>query len=147
MHSASNPADAFPPTSSKMAYSTPVHIREDLCERGQLQDPFCDHAVVRIWAAIISTFTEVQLHLIDYSCTSERTLAITVALKLIFFSSFNTSLSLKNNIVIRLCCWAHLRTCKPGKSDMFLSKVKTKVSKGSEFSTNQLWKTTARSDI
>ena len=70
MHSASNPADAFPPTSSKMAYSTPVHIHEDLCERGQLQDPFCNQAAVRIWAAVISTFiqfcNEVQLHLIDY---------------------------------------------------------------------------------
>ena len=47
----------------------------------------------------------------------------------IFFCCFNTSLSLNNNIFIRLCCWALLVlcTCKPGKSDMFSAKLKTKA--------------------
>ena len=44
-----------------------------------------------------------------------------------FFSCFNTSLSLNDNIFIRCCCRALLCTCKPGKSDMFSAKVKTKV--------------------
>ena len=46
-----------------------------------------------------------------------------------FFSCFSTSLSLSDNIFTRLCCQALLRTCKPGKSNMFSAKVEKKHKK------------------
>ena len=71
----------------------------------KLQDPFCNWAVVKMREAMFA-FAKTQSHLC-YSCTR------------IFFSCFNTSLSLNENIFIRLCCQVLLHTCKPGKSDAF----------------------------
>ena len=56
------------PCQQPAKWHAPVRIREDLCERGQLQDPFCDQAVVKVRAAVISTFIspvalyQLQLH-------------------------------------------------------------------------------------
>ena len=75
----------------------------------------------------VFTFAKIQSHLLNatyYSYTS-KTYASDYVCTRIFLSCFNTSLSINNNILIRLCCQVFLHMCKPGKSDMFSAKVKT----------------------
>ena len=75
----------------------------------------------------------------DYSCAK------------IFFSCFNTSLSLNDNIVFTL----HCRACLPTRLKTTCFQLKREqrhheevtVWKGTKFLTHQLWNTTAGSDI
>ena len=86
--------------------------------------------------AVISAFAKFShIYATDYSCTSQ-TLATMVAqtfsAALILHTLF-LSLSLNNIIIlIRLCCWTHLHTHKPDKSNMFWAIVGTKALKGSD---------------
>ena len=99
----------------------------------ELQYPFCNWAVVFFfkWGGGRGPLPNFNhIYATYYNCTS-RTYANDYSYTRIFFSCFNTCLSL-NDIFITLCCPAFLYTCKPGKSNMFSAQVKTKAQKGSD---------------